>query len=435
MRKLFPLLVIVAPLAAQQRSAPPVRLINAPEASSKPVLGTAVAARQLPNGNIVVNDIGRRQLVMFDSSFGTETVIADSVSGGANSYGPMPGALTGFFGDSLLFIDPRDLSMFVIDPTGAIARVAAVPRSQDAISMGSNLLETPTIDSKGRLVYRGGLGRIIAPAGARGGGGRGFAPPEFPDSTPIMRVDLASRKVDTAAFFKIAKRKMNVTQTDRGISMTSEINPMPIVDDFAVLSDGSIAIVRGQDYRVDWVGADDQLTTGTKLPFDWQRLTDEDKVAVIDSAKANIERIRSASAATTGGTSPTGEREQRVVMSFSMRGDGAATGTSTAAGPMPDVAFINPSELPDYRPAFTQGSARADLDGNLWIRTTAVRTGAIAGPIYDVVNRKGELVDRLQIPAGRQIIGFGRNGTVYMSARDERGVWLERTKRPESVRP
>ena len=49
----------------------------------------------------------------------------------------LAGALIGFFGDSSLFIDPRDLSMFVIDPTGAIARVAAVPRSQDAASMGS----------------------------------------------------------------------------------------------------------------------------------------------------------------------------------------------------------------------------------------------------------------------------------------------------------
>ena len=106
-----------------------------------------------------------------------------------------------------------------------------------------------------------------------------------------------------------------------------------------------------------------------------------------------------------------------------------------AAGAMPPLAFITPSELPDYRPAFVQGAARADLDGNLWIRTSAVRTAGVAGPIYDVVNRKGELVDRLQIPAGRKIIGFGRGGVVYMSARDEKGVWIERAKAREGVRP
>ena len=77
--------------------------------------------------------------------------------------------------------------------------------------------------------------------------------PDFPDTTAIVRVDLATRKVDTAAYFKIPKVKMNVTQVDGRVSMTNEINPMPIVDDFAVVSDGSVAIVRGQDYHIDWV--------------------------------------------------------------------------------------------------------------------------------------------------------------------------------------
>ena len=157
MRKLL-LLLVAVPLAAQQ--APPVRLINTPDASSKPVLGNAVAARQLPDGKVMVNDPFNRRLVMFDPTLATSIIVADSVSGGANSYGPSAGALTGFFGDSLLFIDPRDLSMFVIDPNGAIARVAAVPRSQDAMSMGSPT-GAPTLDSKGRLVYRGGLARTI----------------------------------------------------------------------------------------------------------------------------------------------------------------------------------------------------------------------------------------------------------------------------------
>ena len=57
-------------------------------------------------------------------------------------------------------------------------------------------------------------------------------------------------------------------------------------------------------------------------------------------------------------------------------------------------------------------------------------TGAVnAGPIYDVINRKGEVVERIQVPAGRSIIGFGPGGVVYMQARDERGVWIERTKK------
>src|SRR5438552_11588047 len=93
-------------LAAQ---APAVHLINAQTASSKPVLGSPVAVRQLSSGRLIVNDIQKRQLVMFDPALSTATIIADSSSGGANSYGPAPGALISYAADSSLFIDPRDL--------------------------------------------------------------------------------------------------------------------------------------------------------------------------------------------------------------------------------------------------------------------------------------------------------------------------------------
>jgi hypothetical protein len=46
-----------------------------------------------------------------------------------------------------------------------------------------------------------------------------------------------------------------------------------------------------------------------------------------------------------------------------------------------------------------------------------------------VIGQKGELIDRVQIPSGRQIVGFGKGGVVYMMARDDSGAWLERTHR------
>jgi hypothetical protein len=41
--------------------------------------------------------------------------------------------------------------------------------------------------------------------------------------------------------------------------------------------------------------------------------------------------------------------------------------------------------------------------------------------IYDVINSQGALVDRVQIPAGRTIVGFGKGGVAYMVARDKTG--------------
>ena len=49
------LLASITPLAAQQ--APTVRLIAAPDASSKQTLGVVTAVRQLPNGALLVNDV------------------------------------------------------------------------------------------------------------------------------------------------------------------------------------------------------------------------------------------------------------------------------------------------------------------------------------------------------------------------------------------
>jgi hypothetical protein len=121
-----------------------------------------------------------------------------------------------------------------------------------------------------------------------------------------------------------------------------------------------------------------------------------------------------------------------VVMSFRTEtgGDGSGVGPKIASmGGGMQPSFVSASELPDYRPAFSQGAARADEDGNVWVRTSATRAGAIGGLIYDVINSQGALVDRVQIPAGRTIVGFAKGGVVYMVARDKTGAWIERTHR------
>jgi hypothetical protein len=94
---------------------------------------------------------------------------------------------------------------------------------------------------------------------------------------------------------------------------------------------------------------------------------------------------------------------------------------------LPPINLVNADELPDYRPAFTAGSARGDLDGNLWVRTTSPVGNA--GPIYFVINKKGEVIDRVQLPEGRQLAGFGKNGDVFLAVRDAEGnVRVERAK-------
>ena len=92
---------------------------------------------------------------------------------------------------------------------------------------------------------------------------RGVQPPTFPDTTPLVRFDLAMRKLDTAAFIKVAAPRITFLENEgrRQISLT--VNPLPEVDDWAVLSDGTIAILR-KDYHVDYIGADGKRTAGRR---------------------------------------------------------------------------------------------------------------------------------------------------------------------------
>jgi hypothetical protein len=67
------------------------------------------------------------------------------------------------------------------------------------------------------------------------------------------------------------------------------------------------------------------------------------------------------------------------------------------------------------------------MEGNLWIRINPARP-VPGGPVYDIVSRQGELVNRIQLPPGYAIVGFGRGKVVYLSMRDPAGIHLARVR-------
>src|SRR6185436_4281437 len=97
--------------------------------------------------------------------------------------------------------DPVGLSMYVITPAGKVGRVASIPRSQDAGTLASTANGLPGLDVTGRLVYRGGFN----PQRMMNGG---MTVGQTPDSLEVVRLNMSSRKLDTAGFVKIAKFKV-----------------------------------------------------------------------------------------------------------------------------------------------------------------------------------------------------------------------------------
>jgi hypothetical protein len=361
-------------------------------------------------------------------------IVVDSASGGESAYGGRPGGLIAYRGDSTLFLDPVALSMLVIDPAGKIVRVMAAPRPSDAPFLVGGPFGNPGFDARGRLVYRG----VFRPAFTPPQPGQSFVPPPQPDTAALVRFDLATRKLDTLGFFRVPKLNVQMSQdANGGMRMTTVVNPLPLVDDWAVMSDGTVAIVRGREYRVEFFNADGTRTLADKIPHDWQRLSEADKVAFVDSSRALFERQRAPGGGNvvSGGAPPgappaSGGGPPQVVTTFQIGPGGAAPGGASAppTGPITvRPTFVDPSELPDYKPVFGNGAVRADADGHVWVRTIATKP-LPGGAVYDVIDRSGKLVDRIQVPTGTTIAGFGVGGVVYLGVRDASGIHLQRTR-------
>lgn len=92
-----------------------------------------------------------------------------------------------------------------------------------------------------------------------------------------------------------------------------------------------------------------------------------------------------------------------------------------------ELSIVPPDELPDYQPPFVAGAVRADADGNLWVRTIPPKP-VPGGLVYDVIGPTGNLADRLQLPPGYTLVGFGKGKVVYLSMRDLRGIHLARVR-------
>ncbi|MEO7102911.1 MAG: hypothetical protein ABI311_05845 [Gemmatimonadaceae bacterium] len=429
---------------AQQRlpSRPPLRPLGQAVSTSAP-MGSIAAVRALSNGNVLVNDPINRQVLLLDSNMKLIRVVADTTGATNKAYGTVDGGLVPYRGDSTLFVDPASYSMLVIDPAGNINRVIAAPRpSEVSALLGGARGGDAGFDANGLLIYRN-----LANFNFRSQrSGTTLEPPQQPDTSPIVRFNLATRKEDTAAFTQVATTKLVWTVTAAGRRITPVINPIQVVDDWALLPDGTIAIVR-RNYHVDYITSDGTRTSGPSIPFPWERLNDSMKVAIIDSVKAAREALRLAT--TQPGAAGDSARQRPAAgggggfggggFAGGFRAGGAARGgrfpaDATPGGPAGGAArvsieslirYADPKDLPDYKPAFASGAVHSDAEGKLWVRIINEDTTA-AGPEYDVIDRSGKLIDCVVTPKGTTVAGFGPGGVVYLGVRDKAGVHLVR---------
>ena len=409
----IPSLLVFAAGAAGAQSAIPMRTIGPILATSTENVGQAVTIRATSDGHVIVGAGARQRVYAFDSTLKNFTMVADSGSG----TGVLPIRTTGlipYLADSTLLPDFGANALLVLDGTGKQVRSMAPPRAQDLIFLGiPAAFGRPGFDPKGRLIYRTNLPPNVRPTPTPSGSQQVKMMPVNADSAPIVRGDFDTRRIDTVAWMRTpsqGRMAMEIKENPAGgaptVMMHMQVNPFNMADEWSLLSDGTVAIVRVHDYHIDWVDPDGTRRTTAKMPIDWRHYTDAERTQRVDSLRRVMD-----------------EQMKRVL-----------TQQSAAGGPQikMDLSIVPDSEFPQFWPPIEPGSVLSDLDGHVWILPTT-STNVANGFTYDVVDRTGQIIERVQLPKDHVLVGFGPHGTVYLTKADGKATYLERALLKQSA--
>jgi len=358
----------IAVIATIPQEPAPRRLTSVPVKVTAE-LATVSGAREMKDGRILISDAKRAAVYVIDPKAGTTQQIG-SAGGGELQYA-QPGGFYAGVADTIYLLDRGQARVSLISPTGAIVGTRSIRRKGHSGSSEADL-DLQQVDSRALAYFPDRGLRLMA--------GRGGI---SSDSAPLLRFDASRQHHDTVAVLREAQKK--VTQADEHMQITREVIGSPR-DGWGVAADGSVAIVRGSPYRVDWYSPSGNLNRGPVISFDPIPFTAEEKAAI---SAANAK-----SAPSAGLTGPAGEEKKL----------GASTIEESFA---PTKAVFDPTNI------------IVSSDGHVWVPRNQ-RFG-VKTVLYDVFNRQGERVDRVELPPGSRVIGFGP-GSIYAVERDDKGT-------------
>jgi hypothetical protein len=136
-----------------------------------------------------------------------------------------------------------------------------------------------------------------------------------------------------------------------------------------------VAIVRVHDYHVEWILPDGSRVSGRPIAFSPVRVTQRDK-------------------------------------------DGRPKGApaSPSATPGSTVLTAPPSmDWPEFKPPFPWTGVLAGSDGRVWVPRHGVAGDTRTH--YDVIDRRGMVVSKVDVPNDGRIVGFGTR-SIYVVRKD-----------------
>ena len=359
-----------SPLVAQQANGGvPERRLTTADARFPHTFSSIRGLRELPDGRVMVAD-GIDEIVMIaDLKTGKGDTLG-RVGQGPGEY-KSPDALYPLPGGGTLLVDLGNGRLNYLGPDGKY-------RESSPIAQGSpprmSIIIPRGVDGQGRLYFQPATG------GARGG---------IPDSASVVRWTRASSAFDTVGRVKLPEIKTTQSGDANNQRMSQRPKPFPVQDSWNVGPNGQVAIARGREYRVDWIGADGRVVRGRPVPVTAVPIRDADKREWVAEA-ANGIRVNMEN------------RNGQMSMSFGRGGnpdqeedDAIAATEWPAAKPPFSAVFVSPA-------------------GEAWVERSVP---AGAPRVMEVFDAAGVLKSRVTLPAGRRLVGFG-NGVIYLRHSD-----------------
>ncbi|HJR33673.1 MAG TPA: hypothetical protein VJ817_01890 [Gemmatimonadales bacterium] len=346
------------PLQPLGSQAPAETRLRPPTARLDEEFNRIVGLRELGDGRVLVADAGDKRLVVVDFARNQAAQIGRE-GNGPGEYAQV--ALLASLGpDSTLMPDAFNRRWLVLIGD-RIART--IPPGDPAVTASRGVVRST--DERGHGVS------VTPPPIRSGGQAMGKS-----DSIAVLLVTLSSGATDTVARLRTAPLTV-WTELDNAGKVTRAgltYPPFSVGEESLLFPDGWLAVARLDPYRVDWRTPEGRWISGAPLPFMQQPVDTRERQAYLARRTALVGR--------------------------------------PATAP-PDEAW--PATIPPFQPF----PLVAVPDGGLLILRTP--TAGHPGHRYDRIDRRGQLIGWVELPAAERLMAIGARGA-YVVSTDEDGI-------------
>jgi hypothetical protein len=349
-------LLVAVPALLASVAEPTARPAVAVRLTSSPRVTHVSAAAELADGRVVLSDAKTPALWLLDPATGEVTVLGSPGAGPEQWVRP-----GGFYGGNdgyLRLLDRAQARVMLIGPDARFGTTYSIAERGTIMASDADV-DLQQLDAAGHSYFPDLQGALIRARGQK------------VSSVPLIRFDPLTQQRTPVTDLVLADSRSSTTGD--GMTLTRTVWGSP-ADGWGVAPDGRIAVVHGEPYRVDWIASDGRVVHGPDIPYDKLPVTETDRQSV------------------------------RAVQA---KGPSAGVSQSGGASGGPTLEPIFAATKAPFRPEDVLVSA----DAQVWV----LRSGAAASRVvtYDVFGAGGLRIDRVQLPDGSRVVGFGR-GVVYV---------------------